>query len=601
MQENGTKPGVLVYDGDCGICREWVRYWEQLTGDTVVYRPYQDAAADYPDISVEEFKRAIQLIEADGSVAGGADAAFRLYRNLPPYSLLHLLYRYLPGFAGISEFFYGFFSGHRGLLAFITHLCWGKNFEPPRYRVTSWLFLRLLGCISLSAFVSFGVQATGLIGHDGILPLNHYLDYVGGRLGHDAWRYAPTIFWIYFSDGFLQLVCLLGAVFSLLVILNYFTTLSLVMVYLLYLSLFYAGQTFMSFQWDLLLLEAVFLAVFLGTRSNLIIWLFRWLVFRFLFLGGLVKILSGDTAWDSLTALQYHFETQPLPTSLAWYAHQLPDWFLTAATGATLIIELVIPFLIFTPRRFRLFSAWTFIGFQSLILLTGNYNFFNLLPISLCLFLMDDAHVRSLLPRVLLNLPAAGKAYAPGKFRRLSLALFAAVIVFTGAEQLDALISGGKQHDWSLLTRGLYPLHIVNSYGPFAAMTTVRREIIVEGTADGRTWREYQFKYKPGAVKRRPRFNIPHQPRLDWQMWFAALGTPERNPWFRNFLVRLLQGDKTVENLLRVNPFADAPPLGVRALLYEYRFTTPAEKRETGAWWKRKLIGEYYRPIRLSP
>ena len=601
MQDNGTKTSVLIFDGECGICREWVQYWEELTGDTVIYRPYQDVAPDYPDIGIEEFQRAIQLIEPDGTIASGADAAFRLYRNIPPYSWLCVLYRYLPGFARVSEFFYGFFSRHRGLLGFITHLFWGKNFAPPRYRITSWLFLRLLGCISLSAFVSFGVQATGLIGTDGILPLNTYLHYVSDQLGHDAWHYAPTIFWFYFSDGFLQLVCLLGAVFSLFIILNFLTTLSLALVYLLYLSLFYAGQTFMSFQWDLLLLETAFLAVFLGTRSSLIIWLYRWLVFRFMFLGGLVKILSGDAAWDSLTALKYHFETQPLPTPLAWYAHHLPEQFLMAATGATLIIELIIPFLIFTPRRFRLFSAWTFIGFQTLILMTGNYNFFNLLPITLCLFLMDDAHIKRFLPNALITRLAGGKVYTPGKFKRLGLALFTAVIIFTSAEQMDVLISGNKQHEWSLPTRALYPLHIVNNYGPFAVMTTVRREIIVEGTADGQTWQEYKFKYKPGDVMRRPRFNIPHQPRLDWQMWFAALGTPEQNPWFRNFLIRLLQDDKAVENLLRVNPFPNAPPLGVRARFYEYHFTTPAEKRETGTWWKRKLVGDYYRPIRLSP
>ena len=601
MQENRQKTGVLVYDGECGICREWVQYWEKLTGGNVIYRPYQEVAANYPDISIDEFKRAIQLIEPDGTVINGADATFRLYKNIPPYSLLRFLYRFLPGFAFLSEYFYGFFSRHRGLLSFITHLFWGKNFEPPRYEITTWIFMRLLGCIYLSAFISFGIQALGLVGSEGLLPLNNYLDYLSNQYGQNAWQYAPMIFWFYFSDAFLQFVCLFGVICALFIIFDFFTTVSLVLAYLLYLSLVYAGQTFMTFQWDLLLLEAGFLAIFLGNRSNLMIWLYRWLVFRFVFLGGLVKILSGDPSWDSLTALNYHFETQPLPTLIAWYAHHLPEWFLMTSTAATLIIELIIPFLIFTPRRFRILSAWTFIIFQTLIILTGNYNFFNLLPIIMCLFLMDDAHVKRFLPQFLISRLSSRKIRMAGKLKQAFLILFTVLILLASSEQLVSMIKKNKQFEWSALNRVMYPFHIVNSYGPFAVMTTVRREIVIEGTNDGQTWREYEFKYKPGDVARRPGFNIPHQPRLDWQMWFAALSTAERNPWFRNLLIRLLQGNQSVEDLLLVNPFPYAPPMGIRAQFYEYRFTTPEEKRESGNWWKRKLIGEYFQPIKLTP
>jgi len=254
----------------------------------------------------------------------------------------------------------------------------------------------LLACIYLAAFLSFGVQIIGLIGTDGVLPLDQYLLQLKQHLGTSAYWQTPMLFWFGLNDNILMFSCILGALLSCVLMFGVLQRTTLILLYLLYLSLFYAGQTFMTFQWDLLLLESGFLAIFLPTGSKIVVWLYRWLVFRFMFLGGLVKIISRDPTWDNLTALNYHFETQPLPTIFAWYAHHLPEYLLMVGAAVTLITELLLPFLIFTPRRFRITAACFFILFQLSILFTGNYNFFNLLTISLCLFLFDDAAIKKI-------------------------------------------------------------------------------------------------------------------------------------------------------------------------------------------------------------
>lgn len=600
MEHKTNNRAVLIYDGDCGICREWVEYWKNVTGEEVDYRPYQEIEADYPAITGDEFRRAIQFIEPDGARLSGAGAVFRLYRKHPPYSLLTRLYRRLRGFAYISEYCYRFFSRHRGVLGFMTHLFWGKGFVPARYHIISWIFLRLLGCIYLAAFASLSVQIRGLIGSEGILPLNTYLYQLKDQLGQDAYWRVPTLFWFHLNDGFLDFICLAGVLLSLFVIFNILQRTSLLLLYLLYLSLYYAGQTFMTFQWDMLLLEAGFLAIFLTTGSHIIIWLYRWLLFRFMFMGGAVKLLSLDPAWDHLTALNYYFETQPLPTPLAWYAHHLPQWLLMGSTAATLIIELLFSFLIFSPRRFRMIAACCIILFQSLIVLTGNYNFFNLLTIAICLFLFDDAALNERLPGIAVNRLSSVGINHPGKMTTAIASLFAMVAIYTSLEQMGRYTGAGRDKPLSAINRLISPFQIVNSYGPFAVMSTTRNEIIIEGSRDRESWTAYGFKYKPGDLSRRPEWIIPHQPRLDWQMWFAALSNPWQTWWFENLLLRLLTNSKAVTGLFAFNPFPDKPPQSVRARFYEYHFTDAEERKQSGNWWKRKLVGEYYPAITLS-
>ena len=588
---------VLIFDGDCGICRYWINYWQKLTIDEVDYQPYQEVATDYPGIPLAEFERSIQLVLAEDKIFSGAKAVYYLLRRHFPYNILHWLYLYLPGFPVIAETGYTFFSRRRGLLRWISMLLWGKQHVPAQYHLTSWLFLRLLGLIYLSAFISFGVQITGLAGDHGILPVSLYLQRALELLGGTAYINIPTIFWLSSNDLCLNLVCITGAVFSLLLTFNILSRTSLIVNYVLYLSLFYAGQVFMQFQWDLLLLECGFLAIFLTGKSKIIIGLYRWLVFRFMFLGGLVKLISGDPSWDNLTALRYHFETQPLPTPLAWYAHHLPDTVLTTLTASTLIIELALPFFIIMPRNIRFVTAFCFFFLQFAILLTGNYNFFNLLTITMVLFLFDDAAIGRFVPSMLKNRVPATQPTRPASVTAL---VIAAVIISISTTQLWGIFTRSNIPVLSNISGIMYPLHITNTYGPFAIMTRVRHEIIIEGSSNGVDWKAYGFRYKPDDVRKAPGWIIPHQPRMDWQMWFAALSSADQQPWFRALLVRLLQGSKPVIKLFEYNPFPDTPPKYIRALFYEYQFTAPGMHHPQSQWWYRKPVGIYQPVVQLK-
>ncbi len=403
------------------------------------------------------------------------------------------------------------------------------------------------------------------------------------------------VFWLSQSDFAIQAACWAGAALSLLLIFNLLPRASLFFLYVLYLSIFYAGQTFLGFQWDLLLLEAGFLAFLLSMATKPGIWLLRWLLFRFMLLSGAVKLLSGDPTWANLSALSYYFQTEPLPTPLAWYVHHLPPGVLAAATAATLFIEIVLPFLIFFPRRLRFVAAFGILLLQLVILLTGNYAFFNLLTMALCLVLFDDAALRKVLPRSLIRFVQLHlRNIKPRKIVSYGVGAVGLLIVLISLAQLHAVFTSRMSIPAAWLNEEIAPLRIVNTYGLFAVMTTTLPEIIVEGSDDAVNWREYGFKYKPGDVMRRPLWNFPHQPRLDWQMWFAALGTAQDNPWFAMFLQRLLENSPDVTALLGNNPFPGKPPVYVRALLYDYRYTTPEEKAATGAWWVRKPQGIYY-------
>ena len=363
----------------------------------------------------------------------------------------------------------------------------------------------------------------------------------------------------------------------------------------------YGGQVFMSYQWDTFLLEAGFLALLLSLATAPGIWLLRWLLFRFLFMSGVVKLLSGDPNWWNLSALSYHFLTQPLPTPLAWYAAQLPPSVLKFATGGTFFVELVMPFFIFCPRRLRFFAAFGILLLQSCILLTGNYNWFNLQTMLLCLPLFDDAALQKILPRRLIRLlPVRAKNNnAPRRAVTVIIRTLALLIVFCSLVQMDERFGGSPPVVAQTIDRLIGPLHIVNSYGLFAVMTTKRDEIVIERSYDGVEWREYEFRYKPGDVARRPRWNIPHQPRLDWQMWFAALNDPRRLPWFWRFVQRLLENEPTVTALLETNPFPDKPPMYVRAQFYEYTYADSDEKAK-GIWWDRRSLGLYFPVVHLK-
>jgi len=594
----GHKP-LLIYDGECGFCAFWARYWQKLTQDRVSYEPYQQAAERFPQIPLAEFQRAVQYIAPDGEIASAAKASFLTLSHARGKGIWLALYRRLPGFAAISERLYAVIASHRPAFHRLSLWLWGRDYVPPRSELVSWFFLRAIGLLYLAAFVSFGVQALGLIGSHGILPLPDFIDSIKRYFGWERYWLFPMVFWLSSGDSAIQVTCWTGAVLSLLLVFNVLPRLSLLLLYVLYLSLFYAGQDFMTFQWDLLLLEAGFLAILLSVASTIGIWLLRWLLFRFMFLSGAVKLLSGDPTWVNLSALSFHFQTQPLPTPLAWYAYQLPQSALLAATAVTFVIELVLPFFIFLPRRLRFIAAFGFLLLQVCICITGNYNFFNLLTMALCLVLFDDAALQKVLPQPLTSLlQQRNPGVEPKKILSYIAGSIALVIVPVSAVQLYSAFNGRAPMLAKWIDYSIAPLRIVNSYGVFAVMTTERPEIIIEGSDDGIHWKEYPFKYKPGEVERRPPWNIPHQPRLDWQMWFAALGTQDQHPWFSRLLQRLLENSPEVIALLDTNPFPDKPPHYVRALLYDYRYANNEQKESKGVWWERRLVGLYYPAVK---
>ena len=482
------------------------------------------------------------------------------------------------------------------------------------YVLTRFIFLRFLGVIYLIAFASLWVQIRGLIGGHGILPIADFLQAVREQLGPERYRLLPTVFWLNASDTALTVVCALGVFFSCLLIVGIAPAWSLLFLWILYLSLTTAGRDFLSFQWDILLLEVGFLAIFFApwsllpglaretAISPLALFLLLFLLFRFTLESGVVKLTSGDSSWRDLTALTYHYFTQPLPAWTSWYVQQLPLWFHKLSMIVMYSAELVLPLLMFASRPLRLLSAAGMILFQILIGATGNYTFFNLLTIALCGLLLDDAFFSAVLPDRLLTvlhfpvvphaLPSAFILFIP----------VAALLFFVGTTQLLATVFPRMQLPafTGALDDFLSPFRSVNAYGLFRVMTKERPEIVIEGSNDGATWLPYEFPWKPGDPTRRPQFIEPHQPRLDWQMWFAVL-SPSRPPrWFQSFLARLLEGSPDVLALLEKNPFLDAPPRYVRALLYHYEFTTPEEKSVKEEWWKRELRGVYHPAVSLE-
>jgi predicted DCC family thiol-disulfide oxidoreductase YuxK len=599
---NDARP-LLVYDADCGFCVFWARYWQKLTADAVHYRPYQDVAAHHPEIPLADFQRAVQYIPPQGRRASAAEASFLTLSHARGKGLWLGLYRKLPGFAAISELTYAFIAAHRAVFYRISLFLWGRDYGPPRYNLASFLFLRLFGLIYLAAFTSFGVQALGLIGSHGILPLAELVEVIGGRAGTERFFVMPMLFWISAGDFAIQAVCWAGAGFSLLLILNVLPRLSLFLLYVLYLSLLYGGQTFMSFQWDTFLLETGFLTLLMSFARAPGIWLLRWLLFRFMFMSGVVKLLSADPNWWNLSALQFHFFTQPLPTPLAWYAAHFAPSLLKFANGGLFVVELALPFLIFFPRRLRFLAAFGILLLQSGILITGNYNWFNLQTMLLCLLLFDDAALQKVLPQRLTKVPSArlsarAQQPAPKTVSRLVGAL-GLLLVFSSLVQMDVRFGGSPPAVMREMDQLIEPMRLVSSYGLFSVMTTQREEIVIEGSQDGVEWREYEFRYKPGDVARRPLWNIPHQPRLDWQMWFAALDDPRNVRWFPRFLERLLENEPAVTALLEKNPFADQPPQYIRAQFYDYTFAS-GEERSQGLWWRRRALGMYFPVVRLK-
>ncbi len=467
------------------------------------------------------------------------------------------------------------------------------------------IFIRLLALLYFVAFLVLMRQAVPLIGYRGLLPADLYLDAVRGQLssGFRLFWEVPSLFWWRISDAVLRNSAYAGLGLSVLAFLGFGNGIVLFLLWFLYLSFVNVGQIFYGYGWESLLLETGFLAIFAVPlfRSDLsraspppfaVVVLFRWLLFRVMFGAGTIK-LRGDSCWWDLTCLAYHYETQPLPNPLSWYFHQLPLLAHKYGVAFNHFVELFIPWLYFAPRRRRIIAGICTIVFQFVLILSGNLSWLNWLTIALSLFCLDDAFLLRMLRRTAASI---GK-HAPSPSRLWATRILVAMVLFLSINPALNLVALHQ-----VMNASFDPFHLVNTYGAFGSIGRERYEIVLEGSDDEYAsprghWKEYEFKCKPGRVDSRPCIVAPYQLRLDWQIWFAAMSSFQRNPWLIHLVAKLLAGDKAVLSLLEEDPFPGRPPRYLRAILYRYTFTKSFSDK---AWWSRSPAATYFAPITLE-
>jgi hypothetical protein len=513
-----------------------------------------------------------------------------------------------------------------GILRFLFDPRFGR-----RDRLTPrWLFLRALALIYFSAFYSLLCQIRGLIDPSGILPAEQYLDAVHHALGPLRFWYAPTLYWISSSNAAIMAICWIGLLASIAALFNAWPRLSFFLCFVCYLSFVAAAGDFSGYQSDGMLLEAGFLALFFSPAgiwpglgagsppSRASYFLLQWEWFRIYFESGMVKLLSGDTEWRHLTAMDEYYQNGPLPTWIGWYVQHLPHWFHVATAGTTLVMELAIVFLMFLPRRARLICFLIVTPWEIGVILTANYTFLNYLVLALGVLLLDDGNLRRFIParfsstnvpepempdqeeseQPLSILDSPQPQHYPAKLSHLQAIKFAvtAILLTLIAYVTTAGLVLMPFPQLPLPTSPIQlldPFRIANRYGLFAVMTRGRYEIEFQGSNDGQNWIAYPFRYKPQALNEVPRIYAPYQPRFDWNLWFASLGDWQQNNIVPNTEERLLTNSPDVLHLFAGNPFAAAPPRYIRAVLWQYWFTSTKEKHDTGNWWRRELLGLY--------
>jgi hypothetical protein len=460
--------------------------------------------------------------------------------------------------------------------------------EP--FLLAQWLFIKLIALCYFFAFFSLYRQVLGLYGSDGIMPIQDLMVKMDAGIKRHRFYLIPTIFWWRSDDKVLKGTALLGVLFSILVFFNLVPALFLFALLFLYLSFIVVGYPFLNFQWDVLLLEAGFLAVVMAVMAPPPTFAIYWawfLTFRFLLASGIVKLQSGCKFWRSFQAMRHHFETQPLPNLGGYLAHLFLARYTYFITGVVYFFEIVVPLLLLGGEPLRFYGAVLSIFFQLLIIATGNYAFFNLLTIALCVTFFSNPSLEWL-----------HSVYSPLQAFETNLFL---IVLTTGISafmlflNVMMLIRQFKRFPYfERIYEKIAPFHCVNNYGLFAVMTTVRNEIILEGSDDGEEWKEFQFHYKPGALNQAPKQIAPLQPRLDWQMWFAALSMHPNDAWWYRFVAKIQKGERVVLDLIKFNPFPDKPPRHLRAHLYRYRFNTLSGLRESGNFWVRTFVGSYW-------
>jgi lipase maturation factor 1 len=508
-------------------------------------------------------------------------------------------------------------SWRASFLGFIT-----LRFVAADRLLPRWIFLRALGLIYFSAFYSLLFQIEGLIGPDGVLPAGQYLGTVAqSTAGVARYWYAPSLFWISSSSQALLALCWIGIIASILLVLDIWPRGTLTICFLCFLSFVAAAGDFSGYQSDGMLLEAGFISLFfappgvwpgLGSThppSRFSLFLLQWEWLRIYFESGIVKLVGGDPEWRNFTAMDEYYQNGPLPTWIGWYMQHLPHWFHAGTVAATLIMELGLVWLICFPRRVRIVLFCVVTLWEAGVISTANYAFLNYLVLALGILLVDDRFLQSCVPQrwrlrladrtSLTNLddrktqPARHSVCE--RFRLVKHTISTVMLGWCFYATTAELI-------WILLPHAplpvvpvalLEPFRIANQYGLFAVMTRARYEIEFQGSNDGLTWTAYPFRYKPQALDQAPGIYAPYQPRFDWNLWFASLGTWRDNTMVLNTEVRLLSNDGAVLNLFAGNPFVNAAPKRVRAVLWQYWFTSMAEKQTTGNWWRRKFLGAY--------
>ncbi len=476
------------------------------------------------------------------------------------------------------------------------------------YWLTRFVMLRWLGCVYAVAFLVAANQILPLIGSHGLLPVDSFLKQVGNVLGSMTIGFVrlPSLFWFVHSDAILQLAAWIGFALSCIVVAGYANAILMAALWLLYMSFVHVGQDWYGYGWEIQLLETGFLAIFLCPLLDgrpfprhdpplLLLWLFRWLIFRIMLGAALIK-LRGDTVWHDLTALYYHFETQPIPNPLSRWFHFLPHWILQAGVLFNYLAELIAPWFAFYPRTARRIAGVVMVLFQFTLILGGNLSFLNWLTIVPALACFDDGFWAKLLPRALVHraTAAAGAAQPSRPMQRVSMAV--AVLVGALSVQPVANLISPRQ----IMNTSFDPLDLVNTYGAFGTVGRERFNVVFEGTTadapDARAvWKAYPFQALPVELNRRPPQIAPYQPRLDWQMWFAAMSTPDQYPWTLHLIWKLLHNDPGTLSLFGGNPFPEKPPRYIRAVLYRYQFAPPGNPE--GNWWKREELGLWLPPL----
>jgi len=489
-----------------------------------------------------------------------------------------------------------------------------KSRPPPTYWLTRFAFLRWLAFIYLVAFASLATQLGPLIGSHGILPAAWFVDDLrrieGSRLS--AFVDLPSIFWLTgVSDAVMVAMCWIGLALSIAALAGVTNAIVQALLWFLYMSFVHIGQVWYGYGWEMLLLEAGFLSIFLCPLRTAtpfppakappvaVVWMLRWVVFRLMVGAALIK-LRGDSCWRDLTCLQYHYETQPNPSPLSWLIHQAPPWFHSIGVLFNHFVELVVPFFAFGPRRVRHVAGVLLVLFQVLLILSGNLSFLNWLTIGVCIACFDDQLLGKLATarrRARIAELEAGAAERATRVERGVIYGLAAVVLSLSPFPVTNMISSRQ-----LMNASFDPLHLVNTYGAFGSVDRVRHEVILEGTSDRvlgphTRWKEYELPCKPGDVRRAPCFITPWHFRLDWQMWFAALPGAgyDTEPWIVRLVDQLLSGNREVARLFARDPFPRRPPRFIRAQLYRYEFTRLGDRSD--AWWKRRFVTEYLRPL----